>query len=93
MKTRAVRDGDHYVLTGSKSWITGRRLGFYRVHKTDPDAGRGIEAFWWRPTGPDSRCRSSSQDGVRGSHRRGRARQVRVPVENLIGDEHRAFGY
>src|SRR6185312_12576774 len=48
MQTRAVRDGDHYVLTGSKMWITNAGVSdFYSVFaKTDPDAGhRGISCF------------------------------------------------
>ena len=48
MKTRAVRDGDHYVLNGQKSWITNAGISkFYTVMaSTDPDEGaRGISAF------------------------------------------------
>ena len=39
MRTRAVRDGDHYVLTGRKLWITNAGVSdFYTVFaKTDPD--------------------------------------------------------
>src|ERR1700704_6156844 len=48
MRTRAVRDGDHYVLTGTKYWITNAGVSdTYTVFaKTDPNAGhRGISAF------------------------------------------------
>ena len=48
MTTRAVRDGDHYVLRRPKAWITNAGVSdFYTVFaKTDPDAGhRGISAF------------------------------------------------
>ncbi|MGH8828803.1 MAG: acyl-CoA dehydrogenase family protein [Jiangellaceae bacterium] len=48
MKTRAVRDGDAWVLDGQKSWITNAGVSrFYTVMAvTDPDAGtRGITAF------------------------------------------------
>src|SRR3954452_17107984 len=48
MKTRAVRDGDSYVLNGTKRWITNAGVSeFYTVMAvTDPDAGpRGISAF------------------------------------------------
>ena len=42
MKTRAVRDGDHYVLNGAKRWITNAGVSeYYTVMAvTDPDAGR-----------------------------------------------------
>jgi acyl-CoA dehydrogenase len=48
MRTRAVRKGDKYVITGQKCFITnGQHADFYTVYaKTDPDAGhRGISAF------------------------------------------------
>ncbi len=42
MTTRAVRDGDHYILNGRKSWITNAGVSdLYTVFvKTDPDAGQ-----------------------------------------------------
>jgi alkylation response protein AidB-like acyl-CoA dehydrogenase len=48
MKTRAVRDGDHFVLSGVKRWITNAGVSdFYTVFAvTDPDArSKGISAF------------------------------------------------
>jgi alkylation response protein AidB-like acyl-CoA dehydrogenase len=48
MRTRAVKDGDTYVLNGVKVWITNAGVSdLYTVFaKTDPDAGsRGISAF------------------------------------------------
>jgi acyl-CoA dehydrogenase len=48
MRTRAVRNGDKYVLNGSKCFITnGSYADFFVVYaKTDPEAGhRGISAF------------------------------------------------
>jgi alkylation response protein AidB-like acyl-CoA dehydrogenase len=48
MKTRAVRDGDHWVLNGTKCWITNAGVSTYYtvMAKTDPSAGaRGISAF------------------------------------------------
>src|SRR5919112_880281 len=49
MITRAVRDGDEWVVTGTKNWITNLGVAdFYVVFaKTDPEAGhsRGISAF------------------------------------------------
>src|SRR3984885_13569074 len=48
MKTRAVRDGDRYILNGTKRWITNAGVSrFYTVMAvTDPAAGAaGISAF------------------------------------------------
>lgn len=49
MRTRAVRDGDEWVLTGQKSWITNAGVSrFYTVMAvTDPDGprGRNVTAF------------------------------------------------
>jgi alkylation response protein AidB-like acyl-CoA dehydrogenase len=49
MRTRAVRDGDEWVLTGQKSWITNAGVSrFYTVLAvTDPDGprGRNVTAF------------------------------------------------
>ena len=48
MKTRAVMDGDEWVLNGQKSWITNAGVSAYYtvLAVTDPDAGvQGISAF------------------------------------------------
>ncbi len=47
MRTRAVRDGDDYVITGSKAWTThGGEADFYKVMaRTSDDGGRGISCF------------------------------------------------
>ena len=48
MRCRAVRDGDDYVLTGSKYWITNAGVSdtYVVFAKTDPEAGsRGITCF------------------------------------------------
>ena len=82
MRTRAVRDGDHYVLTGRKLWITNAGVSdFYTVFaKTDPDAGhRGISCFVVE-TGVsrvlDRQARAQARR-ARLADRRGRARRLR----------------
>ena len=98
MRTRAVRDGADYVLNGSKAWITNAGVSdFYTVFaKTDPDAGsRGISAFVVEADRPGfSVAKLESKMGMRGSPT-GEIRfdDVRIPAENLIGDEHRGFQY
>jgi alkylation response protein AidB-like acyl-CoA dehydrogenase len=98
MRTRAVRDGDDYVLTGSKSWITNAGVSdFYTVFaKTDSDADhRGISAFVVEADRPGfSVGKLESKMGMRGSPT-GEITldEVRVPAANLIGTENAAFGY
>ncbi|HZP31003.1 MAG TPA: acyl-CoA dehydrogenase family protein [Acidimicrobiia bacterium] len=98
MRTRAVRDGDDYVLRGRKSWITNAGVSdFYTVFaKTDPDAGhRGISAFVVERDRPGfSIGKLENKLGVRGSPT-GEVvlDDVVVPAENLIGEEGSAFGY
>ncbi|SKB06011.1 acyl-CoA dehydrogenase family protein [Aeromicrobium choanae] len=47
MRTRAVREGDEYVITGAKAWTThGGRADFYKVMaRTSDDGPRGISCF------------------------------------------------
>jgi glutaryl-CoA dehydrogenase (non-decarboxylating) len=48
MRTRAVRDGDDYVINGAKMWITNANVADIALvyAKTDPSAGhRGVSAF------------------------------------------------
>ena len=92
LQTRATRDGDHYVLSGTKSWVTnGGVSGLYMVlAKTDPAAGaRGVTAFLVEPGFPGFRIsRYEDKMGLRLS----RSAEIvfedcRVPVENRLGAE------
>jgi alkylation response protein AidB-like acyl-CoA dehydrogenase len=98
MTTRAVRDGDHYVLNGHKMWITNAGVSdFYTVFaKTSPDAGhRGISAFVVeKDFAGFSIGKLEHKLGVRGSPT-GEVvlDDCAVPASNLIGDEDRGFYY
>ena len=98
MSTRAVRDGDHYVLNGRKVWITNAGISdIYTVFaKTDPAAGsRGISAFVVEKDTPGfSIGKLEEKMGVRGSPT-GELLfdDAVVPAENLIGDEGQGFTY
>jgi alkylation response protein AidB-like acyl-CoA dehydrogenase len=98
MRARAVRDGDDYVLIGSKSWITNAGVSdFYTVFaKTDPDAGhRGISAFVVEADRPGlSVAKLESKMGMRGSPT-GEIRldDVRIPASNVVGQENQGFRY
>jgi alkylation response protein AidB-like acyl-CoA dehydrogenase len=95
MKTRAVRDGDSYVLNGTKYWITNAGISnVYTVFaKTDPDAGhRGISCFVVEADWGVKVPKLERKLGVRGSPT-GEVlfEDVRVPVENRIGEEGQGF--
>jgi alkylation response protein AidB-like acyl-CoA dehydrogenase len=92
IQTRATRDGDFYVINGTKSWVTsGGFSGVYVVFaKTDPAAGsRGVTAFLVEPSSPGFRVsRHEDKMGLRLS----RSAEIvfedcRVPAENLLGEE------
>jgi long-chain-acyl-CoA dehydrogenase len=98
IKTRAIKDGDHYVINGQKTFITnGHNCGIIVLAvKTDPDAGRkGISLI-------------AVEEGTPGFEKGRRLKKlglpaqdtselffddVRVPVENLLGEENQGFYY
>lgn len=98
IRTTAVDAGDHYVLNGSKTFISNGILSdlVVVVCRTDPDAGhqgisllvveRGMEGF--------ERGRNLAKMGL---HAQDTAElsftNVRVPKENLLGEEGRGFVY
>jgi len=98
MSTRATRDGDHYVLSGRKYWITNAGISdFYTVFaKTDPDAGaRGISVFVVEAAWDGVAIgKLESKLGVRGSPTGELLLEdVVVPASHLVGDENAGFGY
>jgi alkylation response protein AidB-like acyl-CoA dehydrogenase len=98
IKTRAVRDGDHYILNGAKTFITN---GIHSdlvivVACTDPDKGalgfsllvveRGMEGF--------ERGRKLDKIGLDAQDTAELSfTDVKVPVENLLGEEGQGFIY
>lgn len=95
-KTTAKESGDHYVLNGTKNWITnGNTADFYLViAQTDPEKKhRGISAFivekGWEgfEVGP-----KEQKLGIRGSDTHSLIfNDVKVPKENMIGEP--GFGF
>jgi isovaleryl-CoA dehydrogenase len=92
MRTTAVRDGDDYILDGSKMWITNApqadTLIVYAV--TDPDAGsRKLSAFIVeRGTAGFSTPRKLDKLGMRGSDTSEvLLEECRVPAANLLATE------
>jgi len=96
MRTRAVRDGDEYVLDGSKRFITNAGVAaLYTVFaKTDPDAGnRGITAFVVEADAPGFEvARLEPKMGISGSTTGELVFEgCRVPAANRLGEEGEGF--
>ena len=96
LKTRAVRDGDHYVLTGTKVWISmiGSCKWILTFATVDPQAGRkGITAFIVHPDWPGViRTPFKNKLGFRPMETGELVLQdVRVPVANRVGEEGEGF--
>jgi alkylation response protein AidB-like acyl-CoA dehydrogenase len=96
IRTRAIRDGDYYVINGSKTFITnGARADFIvLVTKTDPDAGYdGFSLFVVDKATPGFHV--SKKLEKLGMHSSDTAElsfeDVRVPAENLLGEEGKGF--
>ncbi|MEV6486797.1 acyl-CoA dehydrogenase family protein [Streptomyces sp. NPDC051576] len=95
LRTKAVRDGDHWVIDGTKAWIThGGIADFYTVMaRTGEDGPRGISAFLVPGDAPGlSGAAPEKKMGMKGSptaqvHFDG----VRVPDERRIGEEGQGF--
>src|SRR5487761_2259339 len=95
MRTRAVRDGDEYILTGSKYWITNAGVSdTYTVFATtDPDArGRGITCFLVEKDWGAEVAKHEDKMGLRASPT-GEVvfNEVRVPASHRIGEEGEGF--
>ena len=98
MQTRYRRDGDSFVLDGTKRFISGAGVSnAYVVFATrDPAAGTaGISAFLVMKDDPGvSFGRKEDKMGVRGSPTREVVLEgCRIPVDRLIGEEGRGFAY
>ena len=96
IKTRAVRDGDEWVINGSKTYITnGHRADFIvLVTKTDPEAGYdGFSLFLVDMDSPGViREKKLEKLGMHSSDTALLAFQdVRVPEEALLGQEGKGF--
>jgi alkylation response protein AidB-like acyl-CoA dehydrogenase len=96
MKTRAVRDGDHYVLNGAKRWITNAGVSeYYTVFAvTDPEArSRGISAFVVELADEGVSFGAPEHKlGIKGSPTREvYFDNVRIPADRIIGAEGEGF--
>ncbi|MBS3755174.1 MAG: acyl-CoA dehydrogenase family protein [Desulfobacterales bacterium] len=96
MQTTAEKDGDSYILNGTKRWITGGATSklFIVLARTDPEAGhKGISAFLvtrdmegfatGRLEDKMGQCASDTTDLL--------FTNCRVPVDHLLGNEGEGF--
>ncbi|MBU1707167.1 acyl-CoA dehydrogenase family protein [bacterium] len=96
LRTRAKRDGDHYILNGTKVFITNGGVAhiYTVIALTDPEKGtRGASAFIVQDDYPGFKLgKEEDKMGIRASA----TREIifddcRVPVENRIGREGEGF--
>jgi alkylation response protein AidB-like acyl-CoA dehydrogenase len=96
MKTRAVKDGDEWVINGSKCFITnGGKSTWYTVMAvTDPEAGaNGISAFMVHKDDPGFRVGGLEHKlGIKGSPTAELYfEDCRIPGDRIIGEEGTGF--
>ncbi|MEE9609185.1 MAG: acyl-CoA dehydrogenase family protein [Myxococcota bacterium] len=94
LKTKAVRDGDGWVINGAKMWTSLANFADYiwLAARTDPDAPkhRGISMFLVPTSSPGFKCTPiATVGGVRTNATY--YENVRVPEENLIGGENNGW--
>ncbi len=95
LKTRAVRDGDHYIVNGQKTWTTQAHFadwGFFLV-RTDPNAKQqeGISFLLIDMKSPGITVRPLIT--IEGGHEVNEVflNDVRVPVENRVHEENKGW--
>jgi alkylation response protein AidB-like acyl-CoA dehydrogenase len=95
LQTRAVRDGDDYVLNGQKIWTSGAHMAnwMFALVRTDPDAPkhRGISYLLFPMDSPGVSVRPLVQMTGEASFNEVFFEDVRVPVRNRIGEENRGW--
>ncbi|MGZ8287870.1 MAG: acyl-CoA dehydrogenase family protein [Telluria sp.] len=96
LRTTATRDGDHYVINGTKQFITSGKYGDVAIVMavTDKAAGKkGISAFWV-PTNTPGYIVAGLEHKM-GQHSSDTAQilfeNCRIPLENLIGEEGQGY--
>ena len=93
MRTKAIRDGDSYVLNGSKCWISNGAVAdsFTVFAVTDPDGKRGsnVSAFIIERSDPGFTVGAAEKKmGIKGSPTNELYfEQCRIPADRLLGDE------
>uniref|UniRef100_UPI00147A4BFC acyl-CoA dehydrogenase family protein n=1 Tax=Ruegeria arenilitoris TaxID=1173585 RepID=UPI00147A4BFC len=97
LKTRAVRDGDHYVVNGQKTWTTLAQYAnwIFCLVRTDPEAKaqEGISFLLIDMNTPGIEVRPIVLLDGTPEVNEVFFDDVRVPVENLVGEENKGWTY
>lgn len=97
MRSTAVKKGDHYILNGSKTFITNGVYSDYLIvaAKTNPDLGnKGVSIFVVDRETKGVSATKLNKLGWRASDTGEIAfDNVKVPAENLLGEENKGFSY
>lgn len=97
LKTKAVREGDHYVINGQKTWTTLAQFAdwMFCLARTDPDAKmqESISFFLIDMKTPGIEVRPIIT--MDGAHEVNEVYldNVKVPAENMIGEENKGWTY
>jgi butyryl-CoA dehydrogenase/acyl-CoA dehydrogenase len=97
MRSRAVQDGDSWILNGTKRFITGAGASdlytYFAVSDPEAPKGKNITCFLVsKDMEGFSLGRKEDKMGIRGSPTREVILEnVRVPAENVIGEVHKGF--
>jgi alkylation response protein AidB-like acyl-CoA dehydrogenase len=95
VQTRAIKDGDDYVINGQKIWTTGAQFAdmMYMLARTDPDAPkhRGISYFMLDMKAPGVSVRPLTTMAGGATFNEVFFENVRVPARNRLGEENRGW--
>jgi len=95
LRTRAIKDGDDYIIQGEKIWITGGHRGRWMIllARTDPEAPKhkGLSFFILDMQAPGVRVQPILNMADSLEFTQVILDDVRVPRENLVGEENRGW--
>ena len=95
LQTRAIRDGDDFVINGQKIWTSGAQMAdsMYMLARTDPDAPkhRGISFFLLDMKAPGVTVRPLEQMSGQAGFNEVFFEDVRVSSKAMVGEENRGW--
>jgi len=95
LQTRAVKDGDDYIINGQKIWTTGAHLAnwMFMMARTDPEAPKhkGISYFLVDMKSPGIEVRPLINLANQEMFNEVFFQDVRVPAQNIVGELNRGW--